>query len=76
MELVFSPFVKSFTEFLLRVHVQASRNTGTPGLLPGKSLAQRSLAGYSPRGGKALDMTEHTHRIYLFIIQMFKQIYV
>ena len=24
-------------------------------------VAQRSLAGYSPRGRKKLDMTEHTH---------------
>lgn len=57
MELVFSPFVMSFEEFLLSVHVQASRNTGTPGLLPGKSLAQRSLAGYSPRGHTQWNMT-------------------
>ena len=25
---------------------------------------QRSLVGYSPRGHKELDMTEHTHAIY------------
>ena len=29
--------------------------------LPGKSLGQRSLAGYRPWGCKNLDMTEHTH---------------
>ena len=28
--------------------------------LPGKSHGQRSLAGYSARGCKELDMTEHT----------------
>ena len=36
----------------------------TPVFLPKKSYRQRSLAGYSPRGCKELDMTEvtqHTH---------------
>ena len=32
----------------------------TPVFLPGKSHGQRSLAGYSPWGGKELDMTETT----------------
>ena len=32
----------------------------TPVFLLGKSHGQRSLAGYSPWGGKELDMTEHT----------------
>ena len=32
----------------------------TPVLLPGESDVQRSLAGYSPQGGKELDMTEAT----------------
>ena len=35
--------------------------------LPGESHRQRSLAGYSPLGGKELDMTEqhfHFHTIY------------
>ena len=32
----------------------------TPAFLPGKSHAQRSLAGYSPWGHKQTDMTEHT----------------
>ena len=50
----------------------------TPVFLPGESLGQRSLAGYSPRGHKESDMTEqpsmrvsmrsrthtHTHGIY------------
>ena len=31
----------------------------TPIFLPGKSQRQRSLVGYSPWGGKELDMTEH-----------------
>ena len=31
----------------------------TPVFLPGKSHGQRSLAGYSPRGRKESDMTEH-----------------
>ena len=31
----------------------------TPVFLPGKSHVQRSLAGYSPRGCKESDMTEH-----------------
>ena len=30
----------------------------TPVFLPGKSHGQRNLAGYSPQGGKELDMTE------------------
>ena len=30
----------------------------TPAFLPGESHGQRSLAGYSPRGLKELDMTE------------------
>ena len=36
----------------------------TPVFLPGKSNGQRSLAGYSPQGGKESDTTElcmHTH---------------
>ena len=32
----------------------------TPVFLPGESLGQRSLAGYSPYGHKELDMTEAT----------------
>ena len=36
----------------------------TPVFLPGKSHGQRSLAGYSPRGCKESDMTEHTHSSY------------
>ena len=28
-------------------------------ILPGESYGQRSLAGYSPRGSKKSDMTEH-----------------
>ena len=30
-----------------------------PGFLPGESHGQRSLAGYSPRGRRESDMTEH-----------------
>ena len=33
----------------------------TPAFLPGKCHGQRSLVGYSPRGCKELDTTEHTH---------------
>ena len=33
----------------------------TPIFLPGESHTQRSLAGYSPRGCKELDMTERLH---------------
>ena len=33
----------------------------TPVFLPGESHGQRSLAGYSPRGCKESDMTEHPH---------------
>ena len=33
----------------------------TPGFLPAESHRQRNLVGYSPRGPKESDMTEHTH---------------
>ena len=33
----------------------------TPVSLPGESLGQWSLAGYSPRGPKELDTTERLH---------------
>ena len=33
----------------------------TPVFLPGESHGQRSLVGYSPRGCKESDTTEHTH---------------
>ena len=36
----------------------------TPVFLPGESLRQRSLAGYSPQGYKELDMTERLHFLY------------
>ena len=36
-----------------------------PVFLPGESHGQRSLAGYSPRGPKELDMTEQLHFLYI-----------
>ena len=33
----------------------------TPVFLPGKAYEQRSLSGYSPRGHRESDTTEHTH---------------
>ena len=56
----------------------------TPIFLPGESLGQRSLAGYSPWGHKESDMTEqpsmrvsmrsrthtHTHTRHLYCIHM------
>ena len=39
--------------------------------LPGKFHGQRSLAGYSPRGHKELDMTEHMHTHQIFIINAY-----
>ena len=40
----------------------------TPIFLPGESHTQRSLAGYSPRGCKELDMTERlTLSLFLFL---------
>ena len=33
----------------------------TPVFLPGKSHGQRRLVGYSPKGGKELDMTKHAN---------------
>ena len=32
-------------------------------LLPGKFHGRRSMVGYSPWGGKELDMTEHEHTL-------------
>ena len=41
-----------------------------PVLLPGKSLGQRSLMGYSPWGRKGLDVTECTHTpLYITALQ-------
>ena len=37
----------------------------TPGLLPGESHGQRSLAGYSPWGCKELDTTEVTEHTFI-----------
>ena len=37
----------------------------TPVFLPGESHGQGSLAGYSPWGGKELDMTEVTSHTYI-----------
>ena len=35
----------------------------TPVFLPGKSHGQRSLVGYSPLGGKELDLATWHHRL-------------
>ena len=45
------------------------RRTWQPTLLffPGKSHGQRSLVGYSPRGHKESDTSEHTKDIYILI---------
>ena len=40
----------------------------TPVLLPGKSHGQRSLVGYSPRGGKESDTTERLHLLTYEVI--------
>ena len=37
--------------------------THSPALLPRESHGQRSLAGHSPWGGKALDTTDHPTRV-------------
>ena len=39
-----------------------------PAFLPGEFHGQRSLAGYSPWGGKVLDTTEQLRHIYLVCI--------
>ena len=46
----------------------------TPVFLPGKSHGQRSLAGYSPRGRKELDMSEQVSSCYLISEISLKQI--
>jgi len=40
----------------------------TPVFLPEKFHEQRSLAGYSPYGGKELDMTELLHTLLIIYI--------
>ena len=40
----------------------------TPVFLPGESHGQRSLAGYTPRGCKELDMTEVTQHTCIFSV--------
>ena len=42
----------------------------TPVFLPGKFHKQRSLAGYSPRGHKELDTTEHLKLNCFFHFQL------
>ena len=39
---------------------------------PGKSLGERSLAGYSLSSHEELDMTEHTHILSLLVSFKFK----
>ena len=49
----------------------------TPVFLPGKSHVQRSLAGYSPRGCKESDMTEHRahcSKVNFFILMIFPRV--
>ena len=41
--------------------------------LPGKFHGQRSLVGYSPRGHKELDTTEHSHTCYYSFLWPFKK---
>ena len=41
----------------------------TPVFLPGESHGQRSLVGYSPRGGKELDTTEVTEYSTMVLIK-------
>ena len=42
----------------------------TPVFFPGKSYGQRSLAGYSPKGHKESDMTEHNIIVILMGIRI------
>ena len=50
--------------FLWRL-IQRKKRQPTPVFLPRKSHRWRSLAGYSPRGQKELDMTERLHFLSL-----------
>ena len=50
---------RGFNPWVGRSPGEGNGNPLTPVFLPGKSHGQRSLAGYSPRGGKESDMTEH-----------------
>ena len=43
------------------IPAQEEETQPTPVFLPGELHGQRSLMGYSPWGGKELDMTEHLH---------------
>ena len=42
-------------------------------VLAGESAGQRSLAGYSPRGGEESDTAEHTHTHTHIIVSKQKQ---
>ena len=48
----------------------------TPVLLPGKSLGQRSLVGYSPWGRKELDMTERRSFLHLLLGYKWRHFFV
>ena len=52
-ELILPTLMKK--SLLTKVHLFRSETV----FLPGESHGQRSLVGYSPRGRKELDMTEH-----------------
>ena len=47
-------------DLLVRTILWRRKCQATP-VFPGGSHGQRSLVGYSPRGHKELDMTQHTH---------------
>ena len=57
----FSPFLLCFDLDLGRAKKGRRQWYPTPVLLPGKSLGQRSLAGYSPWRGRESHVTEHAH---------------
>ena len=51
----------------------------TPVFVPGKFHGQRNLAGYSPWGGKELDMTEQltlSLSFHVYYMDMFSNIHV
>ena len=52
------PIQETWVQSLCREDPRRRKWQPTPVFLPGKSHAQRSLVGYSPRGSKELDTTE------------------
>ena len=61
---------RGFNPWVGKIHWR-SKEQPTPVFSPGKSHGQRSLAGYSPRGHKESDTTDHECFSYPLFLQAF-----